>query len=1088
MSIDEELAQVGAILVDERVLRRIIKQHRRVRGIGLQVPHAECYTLARSALEKLVARHEVAVDFAKLPARVVAFGGDRAAIGSHDPHAMTLAWRAIFHGLIHQAFEDLLLAGKLTATVVRERINRIGQTEFDEVRYLLRQEDLLLPPADDTATYTEFVALYLELHFFDPGSLDRTFSTLHDDAPMKTIALDIDGAALLAAARPASAPAEPLLATPNLPTAIARPAEALTDRTARAGAGAARKKGNDARAAILAFRAGDLEAAETDLERLVARLGRALGHSGDTAGWIAALFPLVRGAAGELQLRFTPTARLLLDLQAACVVAERDVRVVDVITWALSRGKRPIVRALPATREVRIAKKVHAAAAKIAACDLPTREDRERLADVLHAMAEHADAGVRTVLRPAIERALDEVQLVPQNLPEQVAEKKIVDELLDHAVSVGRLTFSNLRDAVSQNELKLPDLERATLWRDDQLLRADRALALSLDGVYRPGEIYLRFLQKLSSILFGTAVGRVLCLYILLPIIGGYVPLVGLQHLVEPPAHWLFDLEPEIAQPTNYVALAIFIFLLMHVPLVRRGTLVVLRSIAVGLRAGLVRAPLAFFRFPLVRAVLDSWPVCWIVKPAIPAVALWLLVPRWLDDWLRWPIAAATVVVMELWINTRFGQLATEYGTDWLVRSGRQITRRLVPGILRALLEVFSRGLELSDRAIYRVDEWLRFRVGSSVATVVLKGALGVVWAMITYILRIYLNVFIEPVVNPVKHFPTVTVAGKIMVPFYKGIAMGVTHSLTPVVGHGIARTLAGFTIVVIPGFAGFLVWELKANWKLYAANRSTILRPSAFGHHGETMTRFMKPGFHSGTIPKLFQKLRRATWKSDERGIAKQEEALHHVAEVLEKFVGRELVSLLISCEQFAVNDLSVANVDLASNRIRFEVACPSVGAPAVITFEQQSGYIVAGMLEPGWIAKLDNGQRQIFEIALAGFYKLAAVDIVREQLVAVLGRSPYDISDEGLVVWPGEGYQTELVYNLRAPNLAPIVRGPTAGLETPSFINRHAIYFREVLRWPMWATTWEQLAAGEVSERIVAGPDLLPPNAVRLASTEAA
>ena len=107
------------------------------------------------------------------------------------------------------------------------------------------------------------------------------------------------------------------------------------------------------------------------------------------------------------------------------------------------------------------------------------------------------------------------------------------------------------------------------------------------------------------------------------------------------------------------------------------------------------------------------------------------------------------------------------------------------------------------------------------------------------------------------------------------------------------------------------------------------------------------------------------------------------------------------------------------------------------VIAIEQQSGFIVAGIVQPAWVAKLDATQRQIFDIALAGFYKLAAVDLVREQLVAVLGPSPYDISDEGLIVWPGDSYATELLYDLRAGNLAPIVRGPTVGIAAPSFIH---------------------------------------------------
>ena len=66
-------------------------------------------------------------------------------------------------------------------------------------------------------------------------------------------------------------------------------------------------------------------------------------------------------------------------------------------------------------------------------------------------------------------------------------------------------------------------------------------------------------------------------------------------------------------------------------------------------------------------------------------------------------------------------------------------------------------------------------------------------------------------------------------------------------------------TVLVLPGLAGFLVWELKENWKLYRASRAKELGPRAIGHHGETVGRLLRPGFHSGTIPKLFTKLRRA-------------------------------------------------------------------------------------------------------------------------------------------------------------------------------------------------------------------------------------
>src|SRR5256886_623775 len=159
--VDARLAQVAAVLVEDRILRRVIKRHRRLRGIGLQVPHAECYTLPRADLEKLVDRDELRVDLAQLPERVALVRGSRTELAAERPEAATRAWRAIFHVRVHATFEELLAGGQLTPAAIRERIARIGQTEFDEIRYVLRQSDLLLPPDGDTTTYVEFVALYL---------------------------------------------------------------------------------------------------------------------------------------------------------------------------------------------------------------------------------------------------------------------------------------------------------------------------------------------------------------------------------------------------------------------------------------------------------------------------------------------------------------------------------------------------------------------------------------------------------------------------------------------------------------------------------------------------------------------------------------------------------------------------------------------------------------------------------------------------------------------------------------------------------------------------------------------------------------
>ncbi|HEX4418501.1 MAG TPA: hypothetical protein VH165_11405 [Kofleriaceae bacterium] len=1126
--LDTELARVAAVLVDDRVLRRVIKKHRRLPGIGLQVPHARCYPLPRAELLPLVERGELHVEPEALPDHVALVTGSRTALAAGDPAELRRAWRAIFHARVHQAFDDRLASGATSPSSVRERIHRIGQTEFDEIRSVLRQEDLLLPPSDDTTTYIEFVATYLELQQFAPRTLDRTFPTLDLPRVDAAIALDLDLAMLLAASRPAGAPelnGRPAVrATTELPV-VAAPAERapISDGSARAKSSRARVKGNRARAAILALRAGDRDQARVDLDELGERLARALGSPGPGPGgpggpgWTDALLPVAELAATQRVLRFTAAARLLHDLQTACVVSERETKVVDAVGWALSLGNQPLVRALPATREVRVAKHLHAAAQKLAGCGPLSAAEHERLAAAVRDMVGRANAQVRVVLRPKIAAALDGVALHPHNLPERVAEKKLVDELLDQVVAVGRLSLGNLRDAISHNDLKMPDLQPRELSSGDELLRCDRALSRSLDGVYRRGEAYLRFLQKASSVLFGTPVGRFLSLYIILPLLGSFTVLKGAEEMiglvakhtghaarelaaldaVSPDAaaalHTVSQIArevhhgPELATRTAVLGGAVFLFFVLHVTGFRRAVVFVLRQLGRALRLLLFDLPRALLGRPLVLEFWSSRFARWVLKPGIPAAMVFLAT----DGLVRWPLAAGAFGLFALVLNSRIGRTFQELAADGVVRSGRHLTSHIVPAVIRWILDLFVELMELIDRGLYRVDEWLRFKGGEARVTLVIKGVLGTIWSAFAYFLRLYVNLFIEPVVNPIKHFPVVTVAAKLMVPFYAGLMSAISGPANQLMGPALGTSFAAFTVFVIPGLAGFLVWELKENWKLYGKTRPKTLREVSIGHHGESMVGFLKPGFHSGTIPKRFTKLRRAAWKADEHGVAKHRAELHHVEDAIHKFADRELVSMLNEAAAFRITDVAAGHIAIGSNRVQIELAAPSHGGePARIAFELQSGWIVASIPTRGWIDALDDDQRRILEIALAGFYKRAGVDLVREQLEQVLAGDasppPYDISSEGLIVWPGHGYHTEAVYDLRALYPSPRLRGAAWNGELPPLTGHRALYFREPLTWSAWTQVWEQLARHEEPMPIVVGPPLLrrpPPRATALA-----
>ena len=164
--------------------------------------------------------------------------------------------------------------------------------------------------------------------------------------------------------------------------------------------------------------------------------------------------------------------------------------------------------------------------------------------------------------------------------------------------------------------------------------------------------------------------------------------------------------------------------------------------------------------------------------------------------------------------------------------------------------------------------------------------------------------------------------------------------------------------------------------------------------------------------------------------------------------------------------------------------VACKDLDpSPCEIAFEEQSGLLVASVPAPGFLGRLprESDGFRLFENALAGLYQLAGVDLVREQLAAVLGKeTPYDIADEGLVIWPGEGYRTEVVYPLEEPRtgrtLTPAVRGAVPA-SPPGVIEEEKIRYRlQPILWTAWVRAWNNASQeGAVIPRLVIGAPLV-------------
>jgi hypothetical protein len=1128
-----------AIVTDARLVRRVIKAHRGIPGLGLQVPHDRCYALPREALLAIVTPDELGeAAGGTLPAEVVLLARPMPADvnGRSSAEVLTRLWRAAFHARVHVAFDKRFQGGALTEAAVRERIDHLGQTEFDEVRAILRADDLLLPPSGDREAWVEFAALWLELRHFAPNLLEATFPSLADPERVDALlAPDVEvqsllegsspvGADAATVARPAPSTTAPTFSAPQtlalsgmLPRSkpSASQAKRLAARSRRAA-----EQGRWVRAALLGARGAEADAEEgregraalrAAAEAFDARLRAALAPPGKEpppgdVEWTSLLALLAERSATRRGLRYPIEARLLQDLESAVRAAEHLESTVDLVSWALSFGKRPVVRALPATREVRILRHVRNAYRRVRYVRLPGAE-RKLLAKALTWANTRADSNVRGALRPQIFAVLDKVGIAPDHLPERVARDKLVEELLDLACLRGFVTLPHLRDAVSRNQLKLDDLDGVyELWSGDALLQADRRLDVVLDGVYRRGEVYLRALQKLSSLVFGTEIGRALTLFLLLPAGGAFIVLEAAQHLVNPIGTRLGFPAVSLVDVYTMGVGSLLVLALIHSALLRRGALRVLRAVGAVLMAVFFRVPRWLLALPPVQRFLRSRFFGALVRRVVLPLALTAAAVRFTPLQGQPPLiaaagGAAVFAASSLALATRLGSLLEEMLWDWLAPTWRHLGRHVLPGLLSLVAGAFRRFSDLIERGIYTVDELLRFRQGQHWLLLPPKAMIGLAWFFVAYMIRVYFTLLIEPEVNPLKHFPVVTVAHKLFLPFSPGASHLISSALS-FLGVFVASTIAWVTVFLLPSVCGFLAWELKENFRLYRQSRNKSLVPSHIGAHGETMHGLLVPGFHSGTVPKLYDRLRHAAQRQDElqsRGRndggdggepAKNEASLGRfrdgmvaVEDAVRRFVQRELCELLVREKRWTLGPLDVTRVELGSNRIRVGVRCPSAGAEACeLSFEEQSGLLLASIVETGFVASLEDPPRTLFENALAGLYHLAGVDVVREQIEATLGAdTPYDISEEGLVIWPGEGYRSEVLYALPRRKdqitLEPRLRGepppqPPRSLDARAFFLAH-----QPIAWADWVHAWSGGDRGRSdARRLVTGASLLP------------
>ena len=872
----------------------------------------------------------------------------------------------------------------------------------------------------------------------------------------------------------------------------------------------------------------------------------------DKEEWQSALWELTKNSVHGF---WNAEKRLLYDLQKVCLDHERVTFKVDLVKWVVSRGKRPLKRPLTSLREVAMAKHLASAASLLTHVRL-SGNDRNNLTVLIEQAAELAEKQMRERMRPVLAKTLVSVQMLPSSVPEQVASEKLVEESLDCIAERGYLTMGYLRDAISRNDLKLPDIqELREVWHGDQLLRADDQLDLALDGVYRRGEFYLRWLQVVSSFFFGTRIGRFVTMYLIIPFGGAVVIVEGTLHIVhmfQPRTHHAEALpsdkgegdakeanteteraekantddlpgEPKLAsttpndlalgqQPNEFevndeteatmlqgdaeavisippkttdevarqilsrqtptfslvLILGLLLMALIHMPLFRKFSIGMLFKALRLLRAILLETPLLLLKLPILMSIWTAPPFVrlrrFVIGPMVLAVFFgrvlpWLFNLRLFDWWLVGVVA----ISLSALLNSRIGRDAQELTRDWVEKSLHQLQARFVFAFFGWVFDFFRLMMGTLERVLYAVDEWLRFHSDEDLLVVLAKAILGVVWSFVSFLIRIYVNLLIEPTFHPVKHFPVVTVAHKILLPALIMLEGNMVHFLGQYMGTPLARSITWFNMLFLPGFFGFVVWELKGNWKLYLANRTNRLMPVPVGSHGENIARLLRPGFHSGTLPKIFRKLRRLERQDSSlsRFTSRRStrEQLHHVEKAIQSFVDRELISLLRKCDAWRDLPIHCSHVEAASNSFCIELVCASHQDSSLqIRLQEQSGWIVASGSQTGWLTRVSEDQRVSFENALDGFYRKCGVDLVREKLEAnVTKHHPYDIDLVGLIVWPSNRFEVAIVMDLNSEGKItpqPVVVAAKAGFEP---IEREKVlYSATSTEWKKWESTW--------------------------------
>ena len=673
-------------------------------------------------------------------------------------------------------------------------------------------------------------------------------------------------------------------------------------------------------------------------------------------------------------------SRLLDDLERLNQEGRTEYYQLQPWAWLSSLGRKPLQCSLPFQGSLKALRVLNAA--KVRLDQLPwSGAEVAWFSAPLQALDERISQRLRQPLLSRLSNLLDEVGFVPTNHAQRIARNLLQEELCETILRRWHLLFPDVRDAISRNILRLRDSGWRELLCGDRLARFDRAASRALPGIYQPGEFYLKGLQQLSALLFGWVPGRLLTRFLLLPFGVAFLALEALTYLLNL-MPWV-DAGLRLMNLGSLLGAGLALLVMLHTQAGRNlwrtlgyGSRFLWRSMRAGvgwllgwrlmvhwLKRARVRKLLRYLFEPALIGLMLSIPSVSLANhfaPQVVGLPTFLLILGF--------IAGAFLR------NSRDGRQLLDRLTTRIITFWYQVRSTLIVGLVRWVIDLFSALMHGIEQALHMVDEAVSHHHGEGQMVMLTKALLGPLWRVLRNVIHFYATVLVEPQINPIKHFPVVTVSHKLMLPFLPTLTSAMLEVVNPVLPQIIGIPFVTVTILLLPGLFGFLAWELRANWRLYEANHTQRIQAAHFGPAGETMSTVLRRGFHSGALPKAFAGLRHVIVQEGgsqshaPRAVRQAEARLKRILEAVQRFAHRELVFAIAERSRELGQPLLVTLVHLqaatASLTLRIVLAAAheeaEAGPPSwleirlIVIDEQLSSKLKLSRIPPGF----DNGE----------------------------------------------------------------------------------------------------------------------------------